>query len=1240
MFELNNFDSIRIGIASPEKIREWSHGEVTRPETINYRTQKPEPDGLFCEKIFGPTKDWRCRCGKYKLIRYKGVICDKCGVEVTRSAVRRERMGHIELATPVSHIWFFKGVPSKIGTMLELSPKVLQQILYYVNYIVIDPKNTPLQYKQVLSDKEYADACDMYGEENFRVGMGAAAIKELLSNIDLQAEDEKLKSQLLKCKGLSRVKISKRLEMVEAFIKSGNKPQWMILDVIPVIPPDLRPLVQLDGGRFATSDLNDLYRRVINRNNRLKKLIELGAPEVIIRNEKRMLQEAVDALFANGKNGKAVQGPKSRDLKSLTAMLSGKQGRFRQNLLGKRVDFSGRSVIVVGPELKMHQCGVPKEMALELFKPFIMCELMKMNATNNMRTAKKMIEREKPVVWDVLDKVIKDHPVLLNRAPTLHRLGIQAFEPVLVEGNAIKIHPLVCKGFHADFDGDQMPIHIPLSLEARSEARNILLSTNNILKLSDGKPVVTPTLDMVIGAYCMTIIKPGSKGEGSVYKDEDEAVMAYMTNNLSVQAEIKVRRTATFDGEEIEGLITTTVGRILFNRVIPQNVGLVDRTKKENALCYEINKAVTQKDFAKLVELAYNNLGGTVCVNMLDGLKEFGFKYSTLQTLTMSIYDMVEPKTKQQILDETDAKVAITEKQYRRGFITRDEKATKNIATWTEATNKVKDEIMGILDQFNPIRMMADSGARGSGSQINQMCGMRGIVANTSGNKVDVPIRSNYRDGFSPIEYFMSTRGGRKVLADTALKTSESGYFTRRLVDVAHEIVITEEDCFADNHESIKGITVQEVVQDNMVIETLEERISGRYTASPVIDPKTNETIVDTNQMITAKLAKKIVEAGIKEVSIRSVLTCKCKNGVCAKCYGKNMANNNEVPIGEAVGIIAAQSIGEPGTQLTMKNFSASVVGGGDMTRGLPRVIELFEARTPKGMAYISEISGTVSLKQVQKQFEVTVTSSSSHVSYLLPYGLRLLVKDGDKVEPGDPLTEGSIDPKDLLRIRGVKGVEEYLLSQVLSVYRAQDIHINEKHIEIVVRQMLRMVRVETSGSTNLVPGDLVDIYKCEEQNNKVLAEGGEPAMVKREILGITKASLSTESFLSAASFQETSSVLTDAAVKGKVDHLVGIKENVIIGKLIPAGTGLARYRNIIPKIVGEQNPDDVTISNIALSNGTDGAPSITPAESKTESQTDSASLNHTENTDDPKQTDMTLPNDSLDLSLDDDDKK
>ena len=1170
MFELNNFDSMKIGIASPEKIRSWSHGEVTKPETINYRTLKPERDGLFCERIFGPRKNWECHCGKYKRIRYKGVVCDKCGVEVTHSKVRRERMGHIELATSVSHIWFFRGIPSRIGVILDITPKALEQVLYYVNYTVIDPKKTPFAYKQVISDKEYRDALEEYGPDSFKAGMGAEAIKTLLSQIDLEKENKELREIVKTSKGQKKLKAVKRLEIIDDFLKSGNKPEWMILDVIPVIPPDLRPMVQLDGGRFATSDLNDLYRRVINRNNRLKKLIELGAPDVIVRNEKRMLQEAVDALIENGKRGKAIQGPKARDLKSLTAMLRGKQGRFRQNLLGKRVDYSGRSVIVVGPELKIYQCGLPKEMALELFKPFIMRRLVEMNESHNIKSAKRIIEREKPIVWDVLDEVIKDHPVLLNRAPTLHRLGIQAFEPVLCEGRAIKLHPLVCVGFNADFDGDQMPIHVPLSLEARAEARMIMLASNNVLKPADGQPVMTPQQDIVLGCYYMTIDKPNALNAGKVFKDEDEAIMTYQTKNLELQSSIVVRRTVNFNGEEITGKVETTVGRILFNRCIPQNIGFIDRSKKENALRYEIEGTVDKKVLGKIVANTYNNLGTTPTVIMLDKIKELGYKYSTIGALTINVYDMREPKEKQELIAEADAKVLENEKAYRRGLIAFDEKISKNIAIWNETTEKVKSAVMNSLDALNPVKMMAVSGARGNPGQINQLCGMRGVMASASGIKIDIPVKSCFRTGLTPIDYFLSSRGGRKGLADTALKTADSGYLTRRLVDVAQEVVITEEDCFASLGEKTKGLKVTDIIEDKTVVEKLEDRISGRVSVNDIFNPKTKELIVKSNEMITPEQAKQIVDCGIKEVEIRTLLTCKSKHGVCAKCYGRNMASNQMVTIGEAVGTIAAQSIGEPGTQLTMRTFhTGGVTAAADITKGLPRVEEIFEARRPKGEAIISEVAGKVKVEDSGERYKITVFSSDGDVEYMTPPKNKtvLAVKSGDNVEVGQCLTSGSIYPNDILRVRGLRGVQEYLLKEVLSVYRLQDVRINAKHVEIIIRQMLRKVKIEDPGDSDLLPGAMLELQQYEEINENILRNGGKPATAKRILLGITKASLSTESFLSAASFQETSSVLTEAAIKGKVDKLQGLKENIMIGKLIPAGTGMKNYRDAYPEI-------------------------------------------------------------------------
>ena len=1166
MFELINFDSIKIGIASPEKIREWSYGEVTKPETINYRTQKPEKDGLFCERIFGPKKDWECHCGKYKRIRYKGVVCDKCGVEVTSSKVRRERMGHIELATPVTHIWFFRSVPSRIGTILDITPKLLEQVVYYVSYVVLDPKNTHFTYKQVISDKEYRDAIETYGENSFVAGMGAEAVKKLLSEVDLEKESKELKEILQTAKGQKRLKAIKKLEIVEAFRESGNKPEWMVLDVIPVLPPELRPMVQLDGGRFATTDLNDLYRRVINRNNRLKKLMELGAPNVIIRNEKRMLQEAVDALIENGKRGKAVQGAKARDLKSLTAMLTGKQGRFRQNLLGKRVDYSGRSVIVVGPELKMYQCGLPKEMALELFKPFIIKRLVEMNQSNNIKSAKRLIEREKPVVWDVLDEVIKDHPVLLNRAPTLHRLGIQAFEPVLVEGRAIKLHPSVCSGFNADFDGDQMPVHVPLSIDSRTEARTLMLASNNILKPSDGKPICSPAQDIVLGCYYLTVIRPGAKGEHSVYSSCNEAVMAYQTGNLDIQAEIQVRRSCEVDGVTYTDRIITTVGRIIFNWAIPQNLGWIDRTKRENYNQLEINQVVKKAELSKIINMAYTNLGTTETSNIVDKIKATGFKYSTLGSITINVFDMKVPAEKDEIIAETNKKVLENDKFLARGLITEDEKLISNMNLWSEATGKVKDRLTSFLDDFNPLKMMAMSGARGSMVQVSQLCGMRGIMVGASGQKVDVPIKSNLRNGLTPIEYFLSSRGGRKGLADTALKTADSGYLTRRLVDISHNIVVNEEDCFETAGEKVKGMKVSAIYSDGAVLEPLEDRIVGRYAVDDVINPVTKEVIVPANTMISEAQASEITKAGITEVNIRTLLTCKSKHGVCAKCYGRNMAGKDKVNIGEAVGIIAAQSIGEPGTQLTMNNkhFSGAIVAS-DITKGLPRVEEIFEARKPKGESPVAEISGTVSIREDNKNYIITIKGAENEFDYEIKKPAYLKVKDGQKIDAGTQLIEGSINPTDLLRTKGLKGVQDYLLSEVISVYRAQEVKINDKHIEVIIRQMLKKVKIENSGSTSLLPGQVVDVFTYEEENLKALQEGGVPATAKRILLGITKAALTTESFLSAASFQETSRVLTDAALKSKTDYLLGLKENVIIGKLIPAGTGLKQYRKIMP---------------------------------------------------------------------------
>ena len=1166
MFELNNFDSIKIGIASPAKIREWSFGEVTKPETINYRTQKPEKDGLFCERIFGPRKDWECHCGKYKRIRYKGVVCDKCGVEVTRASVRRERMGHIELATPVTHIWFFRSVPSRIGTLLDITPKMLEQVVYYVNYIVLDPKDSEFTYKQVITDKEYRDAMEKYGPNGFVADMGAEAVKTLLREVNLEKESKDLKHVLIAAKGQKRIKAIKKLEVVESFLKSGNKPEWMILDVVPVLPPELRPMVQIDGGRYATSDLNDLYRRVINRNNRLKKLIELGAPNVIIRNEKRMLQEAVDALIENGKRGKAVQGAKQRDLKSLTAMLNGKQGRFRLNLLGKRVDYSGRSVIVVGPELKMYQCGLPKEMALELFKPFIIKRLVELNQTHNIKSAKRLIDREKPIVWDVLAEVIKDHPVLLNRAPTLHRLSVQAFEPVLVEGRAIKLHPSVCEGFNADFDGDQMPVHVPLSIDARTEARLLMLSSNNVIKPATGEPVVKPSQDIIIGCYYITLIQPGAKGEGNSYASKEEAYMAYQTGNLNIQAEVNVRLSKEVDGKTYTKRIKTSVGRLIFNEAIPQSLGFVDRSNPDNVCELEVNYPVKKSELNKITDVCYRVHGTTETARLIDALKEVGYKYSTLGSLTINIYDMHEPEMKKEAIKEAEEKALENEKALRRGLMTLDEKITANTDIWNGTTERIKKAVLDGLALHNPLRMMVESGARGSKDQLNNICGMRGITANTSGQRVDIPVKSNGRRGLTSFEYFLSSRGARKGLADTALKTAESGYLTRRLVDIAHDVVVNEEDCFATAGEKVKGAWVSALLKDGSILEPLNERIRGRFTVEDVINPSTKQVIVSANSMISDEKALEIEKAGIASLQIRTTLTCKSKHGICAKCYGKNMAGKGEVKVGEAVGIIAAQSIGEPGTQLTMRTFhTGGVATAADMTQGLPRVEEVFEARKPKGECQLSEVSGKVVVTEEAKGFIITVKSNEGNVDYEVRKPVRLLVKTGDSVEPGTQLTHGSINPTDLLRTRGLKGLQDYLLTEVIAIYRSQGANINDKHIEIIIRQMLKKVKIESSGDTSFLPGEVVDVNKYEEENNRVLANGEVPASAKRVLLGITRASLSTESFLSASSFQETARVLTEAALKGKTDNLIGLKENVIIGKLIPAGTGLKRYRGIMP---------------------------------------------------------------------------
>ena len=1182
MFELYNFDSIQIGIASPEKIREWSHGEVTKPETINYRTLKPEKDGLFCERIFGPTKDWECHCGKYKRIRYKGVVCDKCGVEVTKAKVRRERMGHIELAAPVSHIWYFRGVPSRMGLVLDMSPKALEQVLYFASFIVLDPGDTPLVKKQVISDREYREAQEMYGAKAFRVGMGAEAIKELLQEVDLEKESKELKEIIEKSSGQKKLRAVKRIEIIEAFRKSGNKPEWMILDVLPVIPPELRPMVQLDGGRFATSDLNDLYRRVINRNNRLKKLKEINAPDIIIRNEKRMLQEAVDGLIDNGRRGKAVSGAGNRELQSLSGLLRGKQGRFRQNLLGKRVDYSGRSVIVVGPELKLHQCGLPKEMALELFKPFVMKKLVETNQCNNIKSAKRRVERADSKVWDVLEDVIKDHPVLLNRAPTLHRLSIQAFEPVLIEGRALKLHPLACTAFNADFDGDQMAVHVPLSVAAQAEARYLMLASNNILKLSDGKPVVSPTQDMVMGSYYLTIDKEGAKGEGKYFSDPDEAIMAYQVGEIELQSIINVRVKKEFKGEPVSGIVKTTVGRIIFNEAIPQDLGFTKRETKEDALKYEIDFLVGKKQLSQIVERCFKLKGTTPTAELLDKIKALGYKYSTIGAITTSIFDMHIPKEKPEIIHAAEQKVVEIEDMYENGFITDDERYKQVVEVWKEATDEVTDKLQGTLSKFNPIWMMADSGARGSMKQIRQLSGMRGLMSDPSGKTIELPVKSCFREGLSVLEYFISSHGGRKGLADTALKTADSGYLTRRLVDVSQDVIVREEDC-CDGSKP-QGVWVTAITGDKKeeIIEKLEDRIAGRWSIDDVVNPATGEVIVPADTMITDDQAKAISAAGIEKVYVRSILTCKSKHGVCAKCYGKNMANGRPVNLGEAVGVIAAQSIGEPGTQLTMRTFhTGGVASGEDITQGLPRIEELFEARKPKGVALVCEVNGIVSVVEGENKREIVVSGANGEVkTYQVAKNARLKVKDGDAVEAGSILTEGSVYPQDLLRTKGIKAVQEYLVKEVQSVYRMQGVEINDKHVEIIVRQMLRKVKVEDAGDTNMLPGELVDIFRFDDENTEALEKGGRPAAAKRTLLGITKASLATDSFLAAAAFQETSRVLTDAAIKNKVDTLHGLKENVIIGKLIPAGTGMKEYRNIEVVANVDYSGDDTAETN------------------------------------------------------------
>ena len=1163
MFELNNFDAMQIGLASPEKVRQWSRGEVKKPETINYRTLKPERDGLFCERIFGPMKDWECHCGKYKRVRYKGIVCDRCGVEVTKSKVRRERMGHIELAAPVSHIWYFKGIPSRMGLILDMSPRALEKILYFASYVVIDPKETALLKKQLLNEKEYREAVDKYGDGSFEAGMGAEAIQKLLSEIDLDAQAKELKEELKQSTGQKRVRIIRRLEVIESFRKSHNDPTWMIINVIPVIPPDLRPMVQLDGGRFATSDLNDLYRRVINRNNRLKKLLDLGAPDIIVRNEKRMLQEAVDALIDNGRRGRAVTGPGNRPLKSLSDMLKGKQGRFRQNLLGKRVDYSGRSVIVVGPELRMYQCGLPKEMAIELFKPFVMKKLVEEGIAHNIKSAKRMVERVMPQVWDVLEEVISDHPVLLNRAPTLHRLGIQAFQPVLVEGRAIKLHPLACTAYNADFDGDQMAVHVPLSVEAQAEARFLMLAATNILKPSDGKPVCVPTQDMILGSYYLTMDKEDVKGTGKYFSSVDEAIMAYECKEISIHAGINVKMYKTIDGVEKSGIINTTIGKIIFNESIPQDLGFIDRSKPENQFVLEVDFLVTKKTLAKIVDKCYATHGPTETSIMLDKIKAKGYHYSTIGAVTVSASDMIVPKEKYELLAEADATVEKIEKMYKRGFISDDERYERVIAKWTKTTEDVANALMDSLDKYNPIFMMADSGARGSKSQIKQLAGMRGLMASPSGKILELPIRASFREGLDVLEYFISTHGARKGNADTALKTADSGYLTRRLVDVSQDVIVREEDCGTDD-----GMIVAEIKEGNEVIESLQERLTGRYIAEDIFNPETKELIVAKNSYIDAHMADKIVNAGVNKVKIRSVFTCNCKTGVCAKCYGMNMATAKKIDIGEAVGIIAAQSIGEPGTQLTMRTFHTGGVAGADITQGLPRVEELFEARKPKGLAIVSEIAGIVQIEETKKKRTVHIIGADGEEkSYDIPFGSRLKVSNDQSIEAGDEITEGSVNPHDIVSIKGIDGARKYLLSEVQKVYRLQGVDINDKHLEVVVRQMTRKIKVLDSGDTELLPGTMIDIFDFRDANEAVRKEGGEEAQGEQVLLGITKAALATDSFLSAASFQETTRVLTDAAIKGKVDPLVGLKENVIIGKLIPAGTGMTRYRNLGLKV-------------------------------------------------------------------------
>jgi len=1177
-YEPITFDAIRIGLASPEKILEWSHGEVKKPETINYRTLKPEKDGLFCERIFGPSKDWECHCGKYKKIRYKGVVCDRCGVEVTKASVRRERMGHISLAAPVSHIWYFKGIPSRMGLILDLSPRILEKILYFASYVVLDGGDTALSYKQILSEKEFREAEEQYGDSAFRAGMGAEAVLELLQNIDLEKESAEMQEELENASGQKRAKLIKRLEVVESFRKSGNRPEWMILTVVPVIPPDIRPMVQLDGGRFATSDLNDLYRRIINRNNRLARLLTLGAPDIIVRNEKRMLQEAVDALIDNGRRGRPVTGPGNRALKSLSDMLKGKQGRFRQNLLGKRVDYSGRSVIVVGPELKIYQCGLPKEMAIELFKPFVMKELVENGTAHNVKSAKKMVERMETAVWDVLEEVIKEHPVMLNRAPTLHRLGIQAFEPILVEGKAIKLHPLVCTAFNADFDGDQMAVHLPLSVEAQSECRFLMLSPNNLLKPSDGGPVAVPSQDMVLGIYYLTQQRDGAKGEGMCFKSPNEALLAYANHEITLQTKIKVRFTKKCsDGVVRSEIQETSAGRILFNEIIPQDLGFVDRSKPENELKPEIDFLVKKKQCKQILEKVINVHGLSRTAEVLDDIKAIGYKYSTIAGMTVSISDMTVPETKKGLIAKAQAQVEEISKNYRRGLSTDEERYKEVIKTWQETDKQLTKDLLEGLDQYNNIFMMADSGARGSDKQIKQLAGMRGLMADTTGHAIELPITSNFREGLDVLEYFISAHGARKGLSDTALRTADSGYLTRRLVDVSQDLIVREVDC--SEGKEIPNMEIKAFMDGKETIEALQDRITGRYIAEDIVDPDTGEVVVKANRMVTPKRAEAVMrvleKTGRTTVKIRTILTCKCMNGICAKCYGANMATGQAVQVGEAVGIIAAQSIGEPGTQLTMRTFHTGGVAGGDITQGLPRVEELFEARKPKGLAIITEIPGVVEFRDTKKKREIIVTNpeDGNSKTYLIPYSSHIVVSDGQRLEAGDELTSGSLNPHDVLKIKGVRAVQDYMLREVQRVYRLQGVEINDKHIEVIVRQMLKKIHVEEAGDAEILPGINMDVLEFNAMNEKLIAEGKATAEGKQIMLGITKASLATDSFFSAASFQETTKVLTEAAIGGKTDHLIGLKENVIIGKLIPAGTGMRRYRNV--KLDTDVRPED-----------------------------------------------------------------